>query len=101
MSQLCERAFSSCQRALAIVVTKAPWLPGFIPCSRWPQATEFSNPSHRLPGAGDQYEGEWAHGQENGIGTTTAADGASFYGRWVDGRMHGEGVSFADQPLAQ
>ena len=43
--------------------------------------------------AGDKYEGEWKNGRENGVGTSMAADGSTFYGFWLDGLMHGEGVS--------
>lgn len=42
--------------------------------------------------AGDKYEGEWKEGRENGVGTSIAADGSTFYGFWLDGHMHGEGV---------
>ena len=42
---------------------------------------------------GDRYEGEWQHGKESGTGTAQAPDGSTFYGYWVDGKRHGEGVS--------
>ena len=42
--------------------------------------------------AGDKYEGEWHRGREQGTGTSIATDGATFYGFWEAGVMHGEGV---------
>lgn len=42
---------------------------------------------------GDKYEGEWREGLENGMGAYTAKDGSSFQGHWLNGQMHGKGVS--------
>ncbi len=43
---------------------------------------------------GDEFEGEWRYGMESGAGTFTKSDGARFYGFWLRGQRHGEGVSF-------
>ena len=42
--------------------------------------------------AGERYEGEWADGTENGMGTFVAADGSTYYGSWLAGAMHGKCV---------
>ena len=43
--------------------------------------------------AANRYEGEWRNGLENGVGTFIGADGATFYGPWSGGKMHGQIVS--------
>ena len=45
--------------------------------------------------SGDRYEGEWRAGRENGVGTSISMDGSTYYGFFLDGRMHGEGVSWS------
>lgn len=42
--------------------------------------------------AGDRYEGEWADGREDGVGTAIGVDGSRFYGSWQAGKLHGKGV---------
>ena len=38
---------------------------------------------------GERYDGEWANGQENGIGTFTWPDGSTFHGYWEHGKKNG------------
>lgn len=45
-----------------------------------------------LRAAGDRYEGEWADGKEDGMGTAIGRDGSRFYGSWQAGKLHGKGV---------
>ena len=38
---------------------------------------------------GERYDGEWANGQENGIGIFTWPDGSTFNGFWEHGKKNG------------
>lgn len=42
-------------------------------------------------GAHNKYEGEWVQNVKHGIGKMTFADVGEYFGRYENGKMHGEG----------
>lgn len=49
---------------------------------------------------GERYDGEWANGQENGIGIFTWPDGSTFNGFWEHGKKNGAHPAFCSYHLA-
>ena len=39
---------------------------------------------------GSKYDGQWADGKAQGLGTFTAKNGTSYFGKWSSGKRYGE-----------